>query len=458
MLRNPGWFPAAYVGALIAQLVLAVGLTGAHWHQTGQLPLSGSPQRGMLAAGTESVMKPLIADLLRQRSRAILDQNRVAFLRTVDPQSSRFNATQARLFQRVIELPLARWEHHIRGTVSPAMAEQWLPVLQRRYGAPVWLAEVRMRHGFTAVPNFELAGTHYLTFVLRKGAWYLAADDDLDSSGLISNRQLWDFGPVVAASTGATLVLGHRVQQGFVQRIGRLTSRARSAVVDLFGTEIAPVVVIVPGDLDEARKLLPGTSAAGTASTSSVHLSALSAVTTAADSDPRHPYVVLNTEVMAGLSEPEQAIVLRHESAHVATRDVSSKNPPVWLSEGIAEYAAYIDSGRSQGQFAPDLVSSVRSGKLPRQLPTRQSFESTADAGDATAAALAYRYAWSACVLLVKRVGFAELTEIYRRSAEQTGDAIDTVWPQALQDRLSLSREDFVRLWQEYLVTSFATP
>jgi len=91
-------------------------------------------------------------------------------------------------------------------------------------------------------------------------------------------------------------------------------------------------------------------------------------------------------------------------------------------------------------------------------LPTRQSFESTADAGDATAAALAYRYAWSACVLLVKRVGFAELTEIYRRSAEQTGDAIDTVWPQALQDRLSLSREDFVRLWQEYLVTSFATP
>ncbi len=460
MPRNPPWFPAAYACALLAQLALAAGLASAYWQQTGQLPLTDSSQRGVLAAGSEPAMKRPIAQLLRHRSHAILDQNRAAFLRTVDPGSRHFSATQARLFQRVIEVPFSHWDHEVRGTVAPDIRQQWLPRLQRRYGAPVWLAEVTIRYRFTAVPSFELADTHYLTFVLRDGAWYLAADDDLDPAGLRSARQLWDSGPAVAAGGDGTLVLGHRVQQDFVQQVGRATERARSAVASLFGDEIAPMVVMVPTDLDEARKLLHVDSASGTERSEPVHLSALSAVTTSAGgADSRGIYVVINTEAMARYSEQEQGIVLRHEAAHIATRQPAGAAAPSWLSEGIAEYAAYVGSGLDQAQFAPDLMSSLRSGQLPQRLPERRSFEPTAGAAaDMKATGLAYRYAWSACVLLVERVGFAELLEIYRRSAGQTGGEAGSVWSPALQDRLVLSREEFVQLWWEYLVTSFAAP
>ncbi len=465
MSRSPRWFPAAYVGALIAQLALAAGLVAAHWRETGQLPLVDSSPRVVLGAGTEPAMKRTASELLRHRSRAILDQNRAAFLRTVDPRSRDFAASQTRLFQRVIEVPFSHWEHHVRGTVSPAIRKQRLPALQRRYAAPVWLAEVAIRHRFADVPDFELAGTHYLTFVLRDGTWYLAADNDLDSSGLRSTRRLWDFGPVVTVSSGATLVLGHRVQQDFVQQMGRIAQRARGAVVDLFRAEIPPMAVVIPANLDEAQKLLPRASPDGAHRIGPAHLSALSAVTTSAsNTDPRGAYVVVNAEMMAGLGEQEQANVLRHESAHIATRDWVGGSSPAWLAEGIAEYAAYAGSGLGRAQFAPDLASSVWSGKLPQQLPTQRSFEPETDAAgttsiqDSAATGLAYRYAWSACALLVERVGFTELVELYRRSAQQTGGESNPVWSQALQDRLALSREDFVQLWREHLVTSFATP
>ncbi|MGH3546072.1 MAG: hypothetical protein ACRDPW_09140 [Mycobacteriales bacterium] len=463
--RNPPWFLAAYLAAIVAQLALAAGLASAHWDHTGQLPLGGSPDSGRFAAGTDTAMRRITAALLQHRSQAILASDRSAFLATVDPRSSRFITTQARLFQRVIEVPFSRWDHQVRGSVSPSVAQFWLPRLQRRYGAPVWLAEVTIAHRFNAVSDFELTGTHYLTFVLRGGSWYLAADDDLESSGLRSSRQLWDFGPVVAAAGAGTLVLGHLVQQDFVQQVGALTGRARAAVNGRFDVAGTPVVVMVPSDLHETRQLVP--SAGGD---EGLHLAALSAVTTSGTStDPHQAYVVINTETMAGLGEAEQSAILRHESAHIATWDAAGINSPTWLSEGIAEYAAYADSGLGPARFAPELAAAVRAGKLPQQLPTRQMFDSDDVPSDAAPSdqdlptGLAYRYAWSACALLVERVGLTELVELYRRANttaddNEIGSKAGSVWPSALQDGLSLSLRDFTQLWREYLVTMFDKP
>ncbi|HEX3732585.1 MAG TPA: hypothetical protein VHU91_06675 [Mycobacteriales bacterium] len=453
MSRQPRWFPAAFVGLIVMQVAFAGGLIAVGWRHEGRFPGLTSAH-GLLLAGPDQAVKPAIDRLLRSRSAAILSRDREGFLRTVDPRGHRFLTAQDRLFQRVSEVPFSRWDYAIDGAIPAKVRIASFSRLSHRYKAPVWSAKVTVSHAFHDAPGAELSETSYLTFVHRGTRWYLGGDDDLAGFGLHTVRQPWEFGPVVTARRDRVLVLGHLVQQDYVEQVSGIAERATAAVGRLLGNENSTLVVIVPAGDEEARQLLAGSGRRHQAAQQG-HLATLSAVTTGGD-DSGAVRIVLNTQVMAGLSDASQETVLRHEAVHAITREPETAAAPMWLSEGVAEYAAYFGRGYARADIAPELARGVRDGQFPAALPGPESFLPTdGDTPEAEfSATSAYRQAWSACAVLVSRVGFSVLADIYRHSGDEPDDS-DPIWRRTLTERLHLSHDEFVRLWREQLVDLF---
>jgi len=231
--RGPKWFPVVFVTTIVVQLALAGGLIAAGWRQAGRFP--GLPSTyGTVAAGPDAAVKPAIERLLSRRSAAVLAQDRDAFLRTVDPRSSRFAVAQDRFFQRVSDVPFSDWRYRVVGGLSPRVRSASVAGLRRRYHAPVWLAKVVVSQSFRGAPGAQLSGIDYLTFVHREHGWYLGGDDDLAEFGLHTSRQPWDFGPVVTVTLPHVVVLGHVVQQDYVDGLADLAERSADTVEQLF--------------------------------------------------------------------------------------------------------------------------------------------------------------------------------------------------------------------------------
>lgn len=449
MSRPPRWFPAAFVGVLVVQVALAGGMLTSHWRHTGRFLDNGS-SAGILTSGRQAAMTRAVAPLLERRGAAVLNRDQTAFLRTVDSTDRDFGRAQARLYQRLSEVPLREWSYRVKAVphTSPALAAK----LRRGYGAPMWIAAVTTRYAFADVDSFAVSRTQYLTFVLRDGNWLIGGDDDLAAQGLRSARELWDYGPVTTVRAGQTVVVGQPAQSDLLHRIHQVASRARSSVAELFPRWQGPLVVIVPPDGNTARKLLPRSGES--------HLATLSAVTTTESNgdqfDAESARVALNPDVIGRLDDAEREVVLRHEAAHVASRPLTSLSTPLWLSEGLAEYAAYRRSPRPLATLAPELTALIRRGEVPTELPTSSDFVGSAAKSGAKPAAdervaVAYREAWAACLVITQRSGSAGLVKFYEHMAKSAGSA----WPAAARDVLSLSQEEFVALWREYLVDTF---
>ena len=105
-----------------------------------------------------------------------------------------------------------------------------------------------------------------------------------------------------------------------------------------------------------------------------------------------------------------------HEMTHVATRSISVVAPPIWLSEGFADYVAYQASPVPTAVVASDVLDDVRDGEIPRTLPTGDDFD--ASHGDISAA---YEGAWLACRMIAERYGEKKLVALYAAVTDSSG-------------------------------------
>jgi hypothetical protein len=124
---------------------------------------------------------------------------------------------------------------------------------------------------------------------------------------------------------------------------------------------------------------------------------------------------------------------------------VTSTNTPYWLAEGFADYVGYLDSGATVRSAARELAVDVRSGRLPKVLPTERDF-----AGDNRRLAQAYELSWLACRLIVERVGRAGLVRFYRAVSEQPGTP-EGALVAALRSELRMTPAEFVAAWRDHL-------
>lgn len=386
-----------------------------------------SPSAPPRTAGAGAPVDAAARKLLGQRSAALLHHDRTAFLAGIDPRSTRFLAEQRRMFGNIAQVPLAAWSYTLVRTDA-------FPLPPTADGTRRTAAEVRLRYRLAGYDTEPVVSTAYLTLDRRGGRWYVGGDDDGAAGGHRTAVQLWDQGPVRVVRGAHSLVLGlgaEKTLRGYADDADQAVPQVRHA----WGSGWPGKVVIeAPSSLDRMAALLDARPA---------DYRDIAAVTTgegggnaAAPADR----VIINPAAFGELSAFGRQVVLTHETTHVATRLSTTAHTPLWLSEGIADWVAYRDSGRTAGEIAPELAADVRAGRTPAALPTDADFGTTAGG-----LAQAYEGGWLACRMIADQWSPDTLTAFYRAVAK--GGTLDS----RLRAALGIGLTDFTARWRAYV-------
>ncbi|MET8228244.1 hypothetical protein [Streptomyces sp. NPDC005301] len=385
-------------GAVASCVLLLVSLVGC----------AGRPARDTAADAVQRV--------LDRRAAAVLHRDAAAY------RATGTEAAGTTALGNLREVPLAAWSYRLTGfhrTGDTATAD----------------ADLGYRiEGYDRAP---LTAARTLRLTRDEGRWHVVSDRPAGKAA----EQLWEQGPVRTVRGEHSLVLGVGQSAETLRGYARLADRAVPAVSRTWGTDWSGhVVVLVPKSLDGMAGLL-GAAASG--------YRGIAAVTTGeAGASARAPAdrIIVNPEAYGVLGALGRQVVLTHETTHVATRAHTTAATPLWLSEGYADWAGYLGSGRPATEVAPELERAVVDGRLPAGLPEDADFGFT---GDAARLARAYEGGWLACRLIADRWGEVRLNEFYRAVGEhrQRAGAVEA----ALRDVLHTSPEEFTGQWRDYL-------
>ena len=370
-----------------------------------------------------------IGRLLERRATAVRGHDKAAFLALIDPTAEQFRAEQGALFDRLAKVPLSGWSYQLAGD-GPALPKDRSVLLPK--GSTI--ARVRLDYRL-AGSDSQVEREQYLTVVPRGGQWLLAGNKDAAASGLKTELDIWDLGPVRVVRGRSSLVLGDAPDR----ELQRLAAEADRGVSDVGGVwrrdwSRHPVVVFPKSQSDMA--ILIGNNGKG--------LSQIAAVTTGSFESglSRGDRVVVNPEAWRTLGSLGRRVVLAHEMTHLATRAITVNDVPIWLSEGFADYVAYQSVQVPTNVVAGDVLDEVRAGKGPEQLPNDADFD--AARGDIAAA---YEGAWLACRMIAERYGQNKLIALYVSFADSSS-ASDS---EEITATLGISQAALVKQWRAYL-------
>jgi len=412
----------------------------------------GGPGTGQQARAAALDPAGALTTLLTRRARAVREQDRAAWLATVDPADRRWRTAQATAFDRIARLGARSWTYRL---ASAAALPQRRRVALR---APSRLLTVTLAYRLGA-DSRDVQRQQSLTVVQRGGRWYAAADTDGRTE-----RDLWDVGPVTVVRGERSLVVGASSRARMLPQLAR---DADAAAVRVDRAWRAPwprtVVVVVPGTVAQMATLLGRPVDSGLDQVAAVTSGELQrGGTTPAGVADR---VVVNPVAFADFSPVGRRVVLAHEFTHVATRASALVATPLWVEEGFADYVGYLDAGLSRSVVAADLMARVREGKLPGRLPTEQDFDPSV-----TDIAPAYAGAWLAMDLIARDGGTQAVVDFYRvaaglpllgRPARKRGTPLPTQ-AQALQRAFTgvvgVGQARFQARWRAYLRTVASAP
>jgi hypothetical protein len=409
-----------------------------------------------------------LTTLLAARRRAVLDDQPARWLATVDGASPGFRRRQADVFENLRDVPFADWSYRY---VGPAPA---LPAVRaRQLGAGAWVARVLVGHRLQGFDTATSYSEQFLTVVRRRSGWLLAADND--GSGA---PQPWDLAKVRVIRGARVLVLGTG-SPADLRSYALVADRAVADVTSVWGTGwprravlvvprtqaefgrlllrdrdgLSQVAAVTTGDLsDDQTVSVPKQTTSRATPTSATGRRA------APDPEPataspvlrRNDRVVLNPGAFDRLGPTGRRVVLSHEMTHVAVRSSTTAAVPIWLSEGLADYVAYKNSGVPLRTAAADVLGLVRRGQGPKSLPTTADFDPTR-----TSIAPAYSASMLACALLVERYGEPALIRLYRMAATRSkgpSDGPDARLMRALSRVVGTTAPRFTADWRRYLV------
>ncbi|MEU2393655.1 hypothetical protein [Streptomyces sp. NPDC007369] len=315
-------------------------------------------------------------------------------------------------------IPLQDWAYEVTGV--------------RRDGARA-TAAAALHYRIAGYDTASAGSAREVRLGLAGGRWRVTGDAPAPGAP----PQLWDQGPVAVVRGAHSLVLGTGAGGPALTEIAAEADRAVPAVNAAWPQPWAGrLVVLVPGSVDAMAALL-GRPAA--------EYRGMAAVTTGRVGSGPAPAdrIVLNPEGYAELTAEGRAVVLTHEATHAATRRATSATTPLWLSEGFADWAAYLGTDPAPERAAPALGRAVRRGELPARLPRNEDF---AFGGDPEALARSYEGAWLACRLVAQRWGGAALVDLYGRAARGP-------LPLALREALGTDEAALTEAWRDALRT-----
>lgn len=288
---------------------------------------------------------------LRQRARAIVDRDTVAFERTLKQRNPGFVAEQEQYFDNLGQLPL--------GTVRLQVAEESL----EPDGDAYW-AEITLRlelQGYDVAP--VVTRDRWRFTPTRDGRRYLltsTTDPDWEArSG--SQPQPWDLGEIEVRDGAGVLGIFDATTVANTDAVLDSVSEARFAVRSVLPVDVEdPGGVVVytladpafveslkglpvddPDQLDGATIAVPTDAAAGNGKVSSYR-------------------IFLNPQV---IDESDAVLdrLVRHELTHVALGD-HARGVPLWFTEGLAEYVSVQPIAPAERRLQADALNLVAGG------------------------------------------------------------------------------------------------
>jgi hypothetical protein len=386
-------------------------------------------------------------NLLSARAAAVKARSRSAWMATVDrsgQEGSGFRVRQSETFDNLVRLSLSRFSYD-----AVQVARSLTPARIREVGPQAWAATVT---GTYALPGPGRAGESFeatYTLVRRAGGWRIA--DDVDG---VTSLQLWDLpGLRVLHGTSAT-VIGN-APEARMQAYRTIADSAVRRVSAVWGDAWrSRVVVVTPSTDKEFAGLL-----ARPVDKALDQVAAITQGVTEAGYRARADRVVINPEAFTALQPVGRRVVVTHELTHVAIRSSTTSPVPIWLTEGMADYVGYSGLDISRERVASELLTLVRAGKGPTELPTDVDFDPSR-----TTIAPSYSASWLAVSRLVDLYGESKVVAFYRHVASvTTAGGAGAADPDATAEAVfpasfTVTEERFVDGWRRYLRTLAGAP
>lgn len=342
-----------FIGLPVA-LALAVG--GLHAAAPAQPP---SPPAGWQAE---------VAALLDRRADAVERGDLQAFLDGMRGAPKRFLDARRTWFQRLRALPLGSYELELDTTEFDDLAG----AVPGKYSGEFHIVQVKERIGFRGFDRSPSNEDLYLTVRRLAAGWTIVADTDVEHLFLLSMRNIWDFGPVRAASRNGMLVLVHPAQRNVAAALLTASEKARTTARRRWPYRWRdPIIVMVPSTVAELERVLQ----------TQFDLSAFVAFA-ASSLDRRTGWrltgdrVFLHWPNFARYGSGFQQTILAHEFSHLATRATTGPFVPAFMDEGTAQY--YGEAAASAAQ--PETRKRVRAGTFTGKLPEDWLFTTGPDA------------------------------------------------------------------------------
>jgi hypothetical protein len=378
--------------AVIANSVAAVG-----YLSTSEAPPNRAPAPTVaLAPAPDQALAPTaLSRLLEQRSRAVVNHDRDAFLRTVDPVRAAFLADQRRLFDNLSRLPLANWSYK--------------PVGMQATGRGGWWVQLSVRYRLRGFDVGDVVRRQYVHVVQRPRLGWVVAGNGT-AYGLPDEPEVWDTGRLTVVKGRRSLVLGADAVRSKLREIADRVDAGVPVVSGVVGSDWARrAVVLVPGTQEQASRLVGQAQDLG-------QIAALATVT----GEAAHPAdrIVVAPTTFPRLNPLGRRVVLTHELTHIATGGARDTRTPMWLVEGLADYVGYKDIDLPVIDAARELSEEVKTGRLPGRLPDQRDF-----AGSSPRLSEAYQEAWLACRMIVERYGEDRLWRLYQAAGGSAGQA-----------------------------------
>jgi hypothetical protein len=364
----------------------------------GSVPITGS-------AATVSGVRDQVERILAQRARAVHAADADSWRATIDEPDD----ADVAQFESLQRLSLDTWSEQLV-TLEQASDRSWRAAVQVRYRLPGERTDAVVEAVLDLTANLLVAGS------------------------TTTPMPPWEIAGVRNSAGSNSLVVGAGSADQ-LRTYAEEVDRAAASVGVLLGQPPPRVVVVVPEFWHQAGHMDPAAKAG------------LAAVTTAVDQPgpAAGPVRVLaNTAVLARLPAATRTAVFGHEAFHVATWGRAAV--PRWLSEGLADYAGYHESGADLDSAVAGALRQVRADGAPAALPEDAAFD------DPLRATMAYEGAHIAVRMLVAEYGAADVVAVYRTVSADRSAGIDAV----LGEILGTDLASVTRAWRAELTSRAA--
>ncbi|MEU7314537.1 hypothetical protein [Streptomyces sp. NPDC007083] len=389
--------------------------------------------------------------VLDRQAAALRAGDERGFLDAVDPQAPRHRGAQRQVFHNLRRLPLSTWAYEVREVAAPHRGgESAGSAGSGTAQGDTVTVEAALRYRLADYDQVTTTAAERFRFVRRAGGWRIAGEASN------SDSQLWEQGAMTVVRGAHSLVLGVGRDRAELRALADAADRAVPAVAGTWPDGWSRRTVLeAPASVRQMARLL------GTPAGDSGTYTGIAAVTTGeaggtsrtGGGNAPADRIVVNPQAYGLLSEEGRQVVLTHETTHVATRRQTTSATPLWLSEGIADWAGYRRFRPAPREAAPELARALADrpaggGTAPalRTLPTDADF---GFGNDPAGLARAYEGGWLACRLIAEEWGAEKLLALYARAGRAPGGGRPDP-DAALRSVLGVGKAQFTERWRAY--------